>query len=177
VFIKSFGLFWRADEVDWNPGKGAKGAFRLLGHRGVNLPGLRVADFRYQQGICMLHGNHGPYYVGLTKKQGLGKRLKDHLTDDHADMWDRFSWFGFCSVPKGKDDGGLCKLKHIAGIAVGSPNSVITDVEALLIRAMALKNINQNNFKVAKEWTQVKAHEAKPFIDKVRSRLLLLKNE
>ena len=112
VFIKSFGLFWRADEVDWNPGKGAKGAFRLLGHRGVNLPGLRVADFRYQQGIYILHGNHGPYYVGLTKKQGLGKRLKDHLTDDHADMWDRSSWFGFCSVLKGKDDGGLCKLKH-----------------------------------------------------------------
>jgi hypothetical protein len=105
--------------------------------------------------------------VGLTKKQGLGKRLKDHLTDDHAGNWDRFSWFGFCSVLIGKDDDGLCKLKHMAGIAVGTPNSVITDVEALLIRAMGLKNINQNNFTTADEWAQVKAHEEERFMGKI----------
>jgi hypothetical protein len=125
VFIKSFGLFWRADEVEWNPGKGAKGAFRLLGRRGIYLPGLRLADFRHQQGIYIFYGNHGPYYVGLTKKQGLGKRLKDHRTDVHAPNWDRFSLFGFCSVLVGKDDEGLCKLKHMAGFAVGSPTSVL----------------------------------------------------
>ena len=78
MFIKNFGLFWRADEVDWNPGKGKKGAFRLLGRQGSNLPGLRLADFRHQQGIYILYGNHGPYYVGLTKNQGFGKRLLDH---------------------------------------------------------------------------------------------------
>jgi hypothetical protein len=60
----------------------------------------------------------------------------------------------------GKDDDGLCKLKHMAGVAVGSPNSVISDVEAAFIRAMGLKNINQNNFATAEEWTQVKAHDA-----------------
>jgi hypothetical protein len=109
----------------------------LLGRQGVNLPGLRLADFRFQQGIY------------------------------HADKWDRFSWFGFRSVLNGKDDKGLCKLKHMAGIAVGSPNYVITDVEALLIRAMGLKNINQNNFHTAEEWTQIKAHEAERFIDKI----------
>jgi hypothetical protein len=78
--IKSFGLFWRRDEVDWNPGKGVKGGFRLLGRSGENLPGLRVANFREQLGIYILYGNHGPYYVGLTKKGELGGRLKNHLT-------------------------------------------------------------------------------------------------
>ncbi len=104
MLIKSFGLFWSGTEVNWNPGQGAKAAFRLLGRQGSNLPGLRVADFRYQQGIYILYGNYGPYYVGLTRKQGLGKRLKDHLLDHHQDKWDRFSWFGFCSVLKGTDD-------------------------------------------------------------------------
>src|SRR4051794_10537989 len=78
VFIKNFGQFWRFDEINWFPGKGAKGAFRLLGRQGKNIPGLRLADFRYQQGIYILYGNHGPYYTGLTTRQGLGRRLKDH---------------------------------------------------------------------------------------------------
>ena len=116
MFIKNFGLFWEVDEVEWNPGKGARGAFRLIGRRGSNRPGLRLADFRYQQGIYILYSNHGPYYTGLTKKQGLGKRLKDHLSDEHGGKWTRFSWFGFCSVLTGKDDDNFCKLKNMAGI-------------------------------------------------------------
>lgn len=155
-----------ADEVKWNPGSGAKGAFRLLGRQGTNLPGLRLADFRHQQGIYILYGNHGPYYVGLSKKQGIGQRLKDHLADDHADLWDRFSWFGFRTVLIGKDDHGLCKLKHMAEYAVSDPKAVITDVEALLIRAMGLQNINQMAFTGAEEWKQVKIDEAERFMDK-----------
>jgi len=136
MFVKNFGLLWRADEVTWNPGKGTRRAFRLLGRRGKNRSRLRLVDFRHQQGIYILYGNHGPYYVGLTKKQGLGKRLKDHLTDGHAHQWDRFSWFGFCAVLARKDEHGLRKLKDMAENVLGSRQSVITDVEALLISAM-----------------------------------------
>ena len=71
--IKSFGLFWRRDESDWTPGTGAKGEFRLLGRSGKILPGLRVVDFNEQLGIYILYGNHGPYYVGLTRKGKLGR--------------------------------------------------------------------------------------------------------
>ena len=163
MLIKSFGLFWRADEVEWYPGQGNKDEFRLIGRIGSNRPGLRVADFRHQQGIYILYGNHGPYYVGLTKKQGLGKRLKDHLSDDHEDQWNRFSWFGFCSVLSGKDENGYCKLRDMAEAVVGDPKSVITDVEALLIRAMGLSNIRQMNFVEANEWTQVKLDEVKRY--------------
>lgn len=159
MLIKNFGLFWGAEEVEWNPGKGAKGSFRLLGRQGANRPGRRLADFRHQQGIYILYNNHGPYYVGLTKKQGLGKRLKDHLTDGHAEKWNRFSWFGFCTVLSEKDRDGLCKLKYMAKAALAKPEREISDLEALLIRAMGLSNINQNKFQEATEWIQVKAHE------------------
>jgi hypothetical protein len=163
MLIKNFGLFWRADEVEWNPGQGYREAFRLIGRIGANRPGLRVADFRHQQGIYILYGNHGPHYVGLTKMQGLGKRLKDHLSDVHENQWDRFSWFGFCAVLSAKDEYGFCKLKNMAEVVVGNPESVITDVEALLIRAMGLRNIRQMNFVEADEWTQVKLDEVKRY--------------
>ena len=166
MFIKSFGLFWSADEVEWNPGSGGK--FRLLGHSGKNIPGVRVADFRNQLGIYILYRSTGAYYVGLTKKQGIGTRLKQHLEDDHKGKWDRFSWFGFCAVLKGKDDDGLCKLAHMAQIAVGNPTSVITDVEALLIRAMGLPaGTAVPRFTNAEEWEQIKAHETEHFMSKI----------
>lgn len=167
MLIKSYGLFWRSDEVDWNPGKGNKGSFRLLGRRGTNSPGIIAADFRHQQGIYLLYGNHGPYYVGLTKMQGLGKRLRDHLSDHHSDNWDRFSWFGFRRVLAKKDDEGLCQLADLANFSLTDPKKVIGDVEALLIKAMGLSNIAQMKFESAEEWTQIKEHEVKHFLKKI----------
>lgn len=167
MFIKNFGLFWEIDEIEWHPGKGARGVFRLIGRQGNNRPGLRLADFRYQQGIYILYNNHGPYYTGLTKKQGLGKRLKDHLSDEHGGKWNRFSWFGFCSILTGKDDDNFCKLRNMAGIAMSDPKKVISDVEAILIRAMSLTNINKTNFTHADQWVQVKLNEVDYYLSKL----------
>jgi hypothetical protein len=167
MFVKNYGLFWRADEVDWSPGQGARGAFRLLGRRSKNIPTLRLADFRHQIGIYILYGNHGPIYVGLTKEQGLGKRLKDHLTDELGGQWDRFSWFGFRIVLKGRDDNGLCELRKLAEVGIGKPQELIGDVEALLIKAMGLNNIKQMKFSDADEWFQVKAYEVDKYMEKV----------
>jgi hypothetical protein len=167
MFIKNYGLFWHADEIDWFPGRGEQGAFRLLGRIGKNLPGLRLADFRNQQGIYILYSNHGAYYTGLTLAQGLGKRLKDHFNDHHFNKWNRFSWFGFKQVLKGTDDHGLCKLKELAELSVGDPKTVVRDVEALLVRAMGLSNIAQPKFSSAEEWFQVELHERKTYFEKV----------
>lgn len=167
VLIKSYGLFWRRDEVEWCPGQGVKCAFRLMGRQGCNLPGLRLADFRAQQGIYILYGNHGPHYVGLTRKQGLGKRLKDHLTDGHQNLWDRFSWFGFRSVLKGVDSNGICQLKELAANGFGSHRQIIGDIEALLIRAMGLSNVAQMNFVAADEWVQVKIDETSHYLNRI----------
>ncbi|MBA2647801.1 MAG: GIY-YIG nuclease family protein [Pyrinomonadaceae bacterium] len=167
MLIKSYGLFWRASEIEWNPGRGARGAFRLLGRRGSNLPGLRLADFRQQRGIYILYGNFGPHYVGLIRKRGLGQRLKEHLTDNHKGLWDRFSWFGFCEVLKGKDECGLCKIKNLAALSLGSSGKAIGDIEALLIKAMGLSNVANMNFASAKEWFQVEIHEVEHYLEKV----------
>lgn len=163
MFVKNFGLFWQREEVEWNPGTGRK--FRLLGRNGKNRPGIRLADFQDQQGIYILYGNYGAYYVGLATH--LGQRLKDHLNDDHQGHWVRFSWFGFRIVLNRKDDYGLCELRELAQSTISNPELVIKDVEALLIRAMGLSNINQMSFYDADEWEQIERHEVEYYFDKI----------
>jgi hypothetical protein len=158
--IRAFGLFWRADEVDWEPGRG--NAFHLLGRNGMNLPKRRIVDFRDQQGLYILYGNYGPHYVGLTQKS-LGKRLKDHTLDKHAGKWDRFSWFGFRPVMVKKVN-GLNQLKVLPTLAIDSPQDSIADMEALLIKALGLAdNKNNMNFQDAIEWEQIKLDELEKF--------------
>src|SRR5262245_14057791 len=137
MIIRNYGLFWRMDEVEWNPGAGRR-TFRLLGRQGANRGTLRVADFRNQTGIYVLYSDYGPHYVGLTRKKGIGNRLKDHLTDELEGWWNRFSWFGFRTVLKEMDANGICRLRQLASIALGEPNKMIGDMEALLIKAMGL---------------------------------------
>jgi hypothetical protein len=168
--FRAYGLFWRIDEINWTPGKGKRREFRLLGRRGSNLPGLQVADFRKQQGIYILYGNYGPYYVGLTHRQTLGKRLKDHLSDHHSNRWDRFSWFSFCKVQKATDDDGMQTFDKLPGTRVSDPRKAMKDIEAILIKAMALTNIAQMNFAHASEWFQIKERDASHFLYKLSSK-------
>lgn len=159
ALIQAYGLFWRRDEIDWNPGKGKRYEWRLYGRRGANRGTLRVADFREQFGIYILYGSYGPHYVGLTRKRGLGNRLKDHTMDEHKDSWDRFSWFGFRKVLKAQN---LYRVHKLGRMAIEKPANLdfmIADIEALLIRSMALRNVNHMNFVLAEEWIQIKGHE------------------
>lgn len=164
MVITAYGLFWRRDEVEWHPGSGHKTAFMLLGRRGANLPRRKVADFRGQRGIYVLYGNYGPHYVGLTRSRGFGERLKEHLWDEHGSKWDRFSWFGFRSVLAQKDERGLCRLKRLAKVSVGSADDTICDMEALLIKAMGLTNKADMRFRAAQGWTQVKLSEYEKYL-------------
>jgi hypothetical protein len=159
ALIQAYGLFWRVDEIVWSPGKGNRYDWRLYGRRGATTKKLQVADFRNQKGIYILYGDYGPHYVGLTRKKGLGSRLKDHLTDGHSRKWDRFSWFGFCTVLKKTDDWGIHQLRDMPLAKSTSPERMIADLEAMLIRSMALQNINKMKFVNAKEWKQIKIDE------------------
>lgn len=159
ALIQAFGLFWRVDEINWLPGIGHRYDWRLYGRRGATTNKLQVADFRNQKGIYILYGDYGPHYVGITRKKGLGSRLKDHLFDKHAGKWDRFSWFGFCTVLGKTDTRGIHKLRDLPLSKWTSPESMIADLEAMLIRSMALHNINRMKFVVAREWKQIKKDE------------------
>jgi hypothetical protein len=167
--IHAFGLFWKVDEVDWFPGKGKKGAFRLLGRQGKYTGTLNIADFRTQRGIYILYGNYGPHYAGLTRRQTLGKRLQDHLKDEHKGKWDRFCWFGFKEVLKAKDSSGLRLLKtKMPQHKTVDPHTIIKEMEALLIKAMALTNRADSKFSVAKEWHQVRIIDREKMLTKLK---------
>lgn len=170
TFIRSYGLFWRREEVDWAPGAGNAGVFRLLGRRNQNRPALQVADFREQRGIYVLYDDYGPYYVGLAAKQDIGNRLRDHTLDDHADCWDRFSWFGFRRVLKGRDTDGLQQLGAMPRQLVTGTASTIGDIEALLMHTLGtvgLGNKNSMRFKNADRWEQVPEYETDDWLDRV----------
>jgi hypothetical protein len=166
----AYGLFWRLDEVNWAPGKGKRNEFRLLGRSGKNLPKLQVADFRQCRGIYILYGNYGPYYAGLTHQRTLGQRLKEHLSNKHAGQWDRFSWFSFQRVLTSRDEDGMQRFGEMPTVRSSDPKKAMKDIEALLIKAMALQNVAQMNFTQAHEWTQIKQAEAESFCDTVADR-------
>lgn len=167
----AYGLFWRRDEINWNPGYGTRNEFRLLGRQGWNRGSLRCADFRHQNGIYILYGDLGPYYVGLTRAQGIGKRLKDHCFDKHRSQWDRFSWFSFGKVLKSKDSEGLQNFGEVPSFKLTQPGSMIGDIEALLIKAMALRNVANMKFARAELWHQVKAHQIDEVVKKLPKRI------
>ena len=167
TFIRSFGLFWRRDEINWSPGAGNGGQFRLLGRMNKNQPALRVADFRDQRGIYILYDDWGARYVGLARRQGLGDRLKDHLVDKHGDDWDRFSWFGFRRVLTGYDAAGLHKLGAFPTSHLSGSDSTIGDIEALLITTLGTRgigNIQQAHFKNADQWEQIRQSEVDRYL-------------
>ena len=166
MFIKCYGLFWLRDEVDWTP-RNRGGTFQLLGRQGKNFGTVRVADFRQQTGIYILYGYHGACYVGLAKKNSMGWRLKTHTSDHLADEWDRFSWFGFRKMLEGKDENGFRKMSDLPNSAPASPTEDITDVEALLIRAMGLMNVRQMNFTYDDPWEQIKLDEIDYYLEKL----------
>jgi len=163
MIISSYGLFWRADEVEWFPGYGKK--FRLYGRRGKSRQTLEMCDFWRQEGIYILYGNLGSYYGGLTKH--LGYRLRDHQRDKHAGHWDRFSWFGFRHVQKGTDKQGLQKLGKLPSSKFVSLKMVIKDLEAVVLKAMAVENANTSHFKYGRVWEQVKLDEIEKYLKRL----------
>ena len=163
--VTSYGLFWRTSEIDWAPGKGNRNKFRLLGRVGANRGTLRVANFRRQRGIYILYDEYGPCYVGLTKKRGLGQRLKEHLTDHLGGCWDRFSWFGFWEVEKAASSSGIFELNKPANDLSEDTNTTIGDLEALLIRAIGPKHNSAGmNFKSADQWFQLGADDIDTYL-------------
>lgn len=167
--ITSFGLFWREDEIDWEPGQGRRDEFRLLGRIGANSGTLKVCDFRHQSGIYILYDNYGPNYVGLTRALGLGQRLKNHTADRHAGKWDRFSWFGFKSVSESQNDKGLNYLEAGKDKVKTSQFTTIGDLEALLIAAMGTRsNRAKMKFSDAALWTQINYDDCEKYLGRLK---------
>jgi len=169
MLIGAYGMFWDKELVNWTPGSGRP--WRLLGRRNTNRPALRVADFRRAHGVYVLFNNKGAHYVGIARgSSGLGGRLKDHLTDEHAGLWNRFCWFAFDEVLVDYDAHGLSVLQPRSDPSPSSSKVLIEEIEALLITLMSLQNTRKMRFKRAVEWTQVHPDEQDYYLQAVASR-------
>jgi hypothetical protein len=163
MLIRSYGLFWDRDEVDWAPGKGNS---RHLWGRRNSAPGtLRVADAWNEKGLYVLYSNTGPYYVGLVRNQALGTRLAQHTLDTHKKNWVRFSWFGF--YPLTDDPWAVNVPDHDDKPVAATVDDMIGEMEALLIKSMGTFNLKQMSFKAAQEWKQIWYQETEEWLAKI----------
>ncbi len=127
TLITTVGLFWRADMVFWGAPRspGSLLGIPALGRRN------RPSDFRDQVGIYVLYADYSLVYVGQTgsRNQKLLFRLRQHRTDDLADRWNRFSWFGVLRVLA---DGELSREKEACH---PSMRTALNHMEGILIHA------------------------------------------
>ncbi|MHB8355526.1 MAG: GIY-YIG nuclease family protein [Vulcanimicrobiaceae bacterium] len=130
TLISNMGLFWRSDNVFWGR-PGPEGDGRILGVPAKNRSAASV-DFREQEGIYVLYSEYRAVYVGQTaESQGLLKRLNQHLADDLAERWDRFSWFGLRRVNASSNRlGKTTAVRHVLN------DKVLNHIEGILIHAV-----------------------------------------
>jgi hypothetical protein len=170
--ITSYGLFWKLDETEWFSVDGHKGKHRLLGRLSKKRSLLRIADFWSQSGIYVLYGNYGLYYIGVSGHE-VGKRIHDHLTDDHAGEWDRFSWFGFREVTESRDLAGLLLLGKAQTTSAIRLSKARGDIEAILFRAFAGPGNRKRPSFGAKleQWEQIKLADVPTILERARGGL------
>lgn len=167
MLIGAYGMFWDRYGVAWAPGSGRR-SWAMHGRTGENLPSLRVVDFRFARGVYILYDDYGAYYVGLARSgEGLGGRLKQHLTDKHQHKWDRFSWFAFDSVSEDRNERGLNTVVRRDDPVPPRDDEVIRELEALLIQALGPKGQNVMRFVGAERWEQLWHFEADRYLDKL----------
>ena len=131
--ICNYGLFWERKYIDFGRGKNHPG--HLKGY--VN--NKRIADFREQIGVYVLHDKDlVAVYVGQagSGKNRLLSRLGAHTIDHLWNRWEHFSWFGIRRV---NQNGSLSehdtsnKIFKIDGIAL------LNQIEGVLISVTETK--------------------------------------
>ena len=125
VLIRSYGEMWSPDLADWGR-RGPGGRGRLLGEFGGKRKPT-VVDVWEQRGVYVLLHDWDVVYVGKADRVPLGRRIGDHLVDERAGRWDRFSWYGIRAVVAGGKLGAPMESKLV------SVDSVISTLESLLI--------------------------------------------
>lgn len=125
--IKTYGVFWRREKVDWSQDK----------LRGSQLGGSHV-DFSEMKGIYILYDNREPIFVGQAISAGLMAKLQTHTKDRFANRWNRFSWFGIYGV---NQNGSLHQIRTF--------NTTIEDVanaiEAVLVEGLEPRQNRDNS--------------------------------
>lgn len=161
--IYNYGLLWRRELIYW--GKGGTGGDHSAHLWGMTSrskkeapsPEARAVNFRPQIGVYALYYEFELVYIGQTgrnveKGEKRGKdfytRLNEHRSDQLADRWTRFSWFGIRKVTTQ----GLGMIKQGA-----NPKTVdiLDTLEAVMISISEPKlNLRRGSWGPAKEYFQ-----------------------
>ncbi len=88
--INAFGMYWSKDRVHWSAATP-----KMLGRQTA---GSEPVDFSDQRGVYLLYDRSSVIYVGRATDQGIGTRLRQHISDRLGSRWERFSWFGIYKV-------------------------------------------------------------------------------
>lgn len=125
MLIKSYGEFWNPDIVDWGTvGYGNRG--HMVGKVKENNRSFDI-DFWEAKGIYILYHDYKAVYVGKAYSNGMGPRLRNHLSDRLAGRWDMFSWYSVCSPRITQGDVSSPGNRRL------SPDTIINTLEALAI--------------------------------------------
>ncbi len=118
--INALGMYWSRGVVNW-----ASSVPKLLGRQTT---ASESVDFADQRGVYLLYDRSEVIYVGRAIDQGIGSRLRQHITDRLGSRWDRFSWFGILGVAESG--------KLIAEDQAYDQSVLIATMEALLIESV-----------------------------------------
>jgi hypothetical protein len=113
-------------------------------------------------GVYVLYGDFGAYYSGITTKQGVGQRIRQHSRNQkHRGNFDRFSWFGFGEISAQPSSKGIYGVERPRKVKPVNWSRVTNDIEAILHRAFPFRGnpagfgVRKNDpFKV-EEWEQL----------------------
>jgi hypothetical protein len=92
VLIKSYGLYWSIDSVQWGR-KGPGGSSRMDGEARIQTMNV-VCDFWNERAVYALFEEYKCIYIGKAVSTPLGQELSNRRRGRFAGRWDTFSWFG-----------------------------------------------------------------------------------
>lgn len=81
--------------------------------------------------------------------------------------WDRFCWFSFDEVGTRRSTSGLTMLNRRDKPVPNQDESVIRELEALLITVLGTQGQNKMRFESAVEWKQIRGYSAEEYLRKV----------
>ncbi|MGI4748228.1 MAG: GIY-YIG nuclease family protein [Janthinobacterium lividum] len=145
MLLHNYGLFWLRSDTHWGQQGNSKNPGHLKGVPAKNVTSKPV-DFADQQGIYALYDDAFELvYIGqagANDQQRLLGRLRNHRSDQLADRWTRFSWFGVRMVnPKSRE----LRAERVA--AHPNVTDVLNHMEAVLIAvAEPRKNLQGGRF-------------------------------
>jgi hypothetical protein len=134
VLIKSYGLYWSIDAVQWGR-RGPGGASTLDGEAKIKELNV-VCNFWNERAVYALYEEYRCIYIGKAVSTPLGQELSNRRRGRFAGRWDTFSWFGVGkrvadTTRQSASDGTKYMTINSPGHRTLDPGDIVGALEAL----------------------------------------------